>query len=110
DRAVHPPSRSLHAAPRARQALHDLEFLKLIRDENRTLNNLALRVFYGGSKFVVSRLGRGKSEHHDCVACCSHEILALLDDLPILSMVEPEFLPPIVQTLEDLQAPGLHPG
>jgi hypothetical protein len=49
-----------------------------------------------------------EAQHHDGISCRGHQIIALLVHLPVLSMIEPEFLEPVIEMLERLEATALH--
>src|SRR5262245_37310738 len=50
------------------------------------------------------------TQHHHGVARGRHQIVVLLEHLPVLAMIEPEFLEPLIQVLQHFEAPGLHPN
>src|SRR5215475_813872 len=76
--------------------------LPALCDANFRVNQLA-------PEAVVVGLGGSKTQHHDCVACGTHEVVTFFDNLPILAVIEPKLLPPIMEMPEDFKSAGLHP-
>src|SRR5262249_8056407 len=40
------------------------------------------------SEAVVVGFGGREAQHHDCVACCAHQVIAFFDNLAILAVIE----------------------
>jgi hypothetical protein len=48
------------------------------------------------------------AQHHDGHACCRHEVVVALDDLPVEAVISLEFAEPVVEVLEHPEATGAH--
>src|SRR6516162_7966440 len=70
---------------------------------------VALRILDFMSPFVVRCFGIGVTQHHQRIASRTKKIVALLDHLAVLAVVEPKFFPPIIVLLEHLQLAHAHP-
>src|SRR6185436_20639378 len=63
---------------------------------------------YRPHAWALDRLCYRKSEHHQRVASCRHQIIELLDDLAVLAVIEPELLEPVGEMRKHLELAGLH--
>src|SRR5215467_3772065 len=72
-----------------------------LSDPNPRINQLA-------SEAVVVAFGGSQAQHHNCVACGTHQVVTFFDNLPIFAVIKPKLFPPILQVLKHLEASGLH--
>src|SRR5262245_11033647 len=50
------------------------------------------------------------TQHHHGVARGRHQVVALLVNAAILAVIQPKFFEPLIQVLQHLEAPALHPN
>src|SRR5262249_15827947 len=62
----------------------------------RHSNVFRFGIFDATPELVIECRGRRKTDHHYCVACRRHQIVALFHHFPILAVIKPKLLPPIV--------------